>query len=89
MCTTSQSSPLKIASCKLTHIETTLSDMNAAIATLNGDYDKCLLCQYEEEVSNFKKELFETHNELLKLKLDSDDLMVKLGLSKKPSSTAQ
>ena len=37
-----------------------------------------MLRQYEEQLSDFKKELTETRNELLKLDLsDSDDLSVK------------
>ena len=80
VCTSSQlsTSPRKIASRKLARIEKTLSDMNLAVAALEGDPDSCLLRQYEEQVSDVKKELSDTHNELLKLELDdSDDLVIK------------
>ena len=57
------------------------------IATLDGGSELHLLHQYEEQVSDLKKELSDVRNELLTLGLEeSDDLNV--SLLKKPSLTA-
>ena len=63
---------------KLLRIEKALSDVDTAIATLDGESDPCLLHQYEEQVGDLKKELFDARNGLRTLRLDdSDDLVVK------------
>ena len=78
------SSPTKITSRKLTRIERALSNVDTTIATLDGGSELHLLHQYEEQVSDLKKELSDVRNKLLTLGLDeSDDLNVRQGTLEK------
>ena len=78
------SSPHKVIPCKLLRIEKALSDIDAAITTVDGESNPCLLHQCEEQVGDLKKELSDARNELLTLGLDdSDDLVIKQGILEK------
>ena len=71
--------PRRVASRRLAHVRKTVSDVSAAVVTLNGDSYDTHLHQYEERLIHLRKELSETRSSLLTLELDeSDDLNVQL-----------
>ena len=72
----SDSSSRKIASRRFAHLQKNLSSVSAAIGSLSGESDDvCLLCQYEEQLGDFEKELGDIRNSLLSLDLkESDEL---------------
>ena len=70
----------KIPSRKLTRLEKNLTSMNDQIKALTSDSgDSCLIHQFEEQVSDLKKELSSVRDSLLSLDLDdSDELSLSL-----------
>ena len=86
LCTSSlDSSPRKIASRRLSHLQKTLSTIGKAIASSDSTADPCLLRQYEEQLGDVKRELTDIRNSLLPLDLDEDDDLctTQSGLEKK------
>ena len=79
-CTSSDTTPRKVATRRLTHVKKTLSNVSSAIGMLSGDPDDTYrLRQYEEQLIDLKKELSETRSGLLTLELgESDDLTTQL-----------
>ena len=74
-CTPSSNPPLrKIASRGLSHLKKALSSVRTAIASSEeGSMDVCLLRQYEEELSDCKKQLADVRNSLMSLDLEELD----------------
>ena len=74
-CTPSSNPPLrKIASRGLSHLKKALSSVRTAIASSEeGSMDVCLLRQYEEELSDCKKQLADVRNSLMSLDLEESD----------------
>ena len=69
----------KIPSRKLAHLDKNLSSINDQIKSLGDPDDACLIHQFQEQVSDVKKELGSVHDSLLQLDLDdSDELNVTL-----------
>ena len=63
-CTSSDdSSSHKIASRRLANLQKNVSSVSTATASLSGYSDVCLLCQYKEQLSDFKKELGDICND--------------------------
>ena len=50
------SSSHKIVSQRIANLQKNLPSVSTAIGSLSGESDVCLLCQYEEQLSDFKKE---------------------------------
>ena len=74
LCTSSlDSSPRKIASRRLSHLQKTLSTIGEAITSSDVTADPCLLRQYEEQLGDVKRELTDIRNSLLPLD-EADDL---------------
>ena len=64
----------KIASRRLSHLQKSLSSVRMAITTSGEEpLDVCLLCQYEEQLNDCKKELADVRNSLLSLDLEEAD----------------
>ena len=64
----------KIASRRLSHLQKSLSSVRMAITTSGEEpLDVCLLRQYEEQLSDCKKELADVRNSLLSLDLEEAD----------------
>ena len=64
----------KIASRRLSHLQKSLSSIRMAITTSGEEpLDVCLLRQYEEQLSDCKKELADVRNSLLSLDLEEAD----------------
>ena len=75
VCTSSSdSSPREIASRRLSRLQKNLSSISTEIATLSGrPDDSCLLLQYEDQLSDCKKELTDVRNSLLPHDLEETD----------------
>ena len=75
LCTSfSEDSPRKLASRRLIHLQKSMSPISAAVAALSGEPDDtCLLQQYEEQLSDCKRELADLRSGLLSLDLDETD----------------
>lgn len=75
----------RIPSRRLTRLGKSLSSVTDQIESLTGDSpDTCLILQYEEQVSDLKKELVSVRDSLLTLDLDdSDELNVTVGTLEK------
>ena len=75
VCTSSSdSSPRKIASRRLSRLQKNLSSISTEIATLSGrPDDSCLLLLYEDQLSDCKKELTDVRNSLLPHDLEETD----------------
>ena len=73
----SDSGARKIASRRLAHLKSNLSAVNSAVTSLTVDSaERHLLHQYQEQLSNFKKELADIRYNLLSLGLkEGDDLL--------------
>ena len=59
---------------RCTRVESRLADTTAAVTSLSHD-DVCRLQQYQEQASDFKKEIAELSNTLLSLTLDGSDVL--------------
>ena len=75
ICTSSsETSPCKIASRRLSHLQRNLSSISAAITSLpGGPNDICILRQYQEQLGHCKKELADVRGSLLSLDLEEAD----------------
>ena len=66
--TPSYSTVRKLASWKLSHLQTNLSTVSTGIASLSDETaDVCLLYQFQEQVGDIKKELGDLRNSILSL----------------------
>ena len=77
-CTSSPDAPpRKIASRRLSHLQKNVSAINEAIPTLTGSSDDvCLLHQYQEQLSDYKREYTDVRGSLLTLDLEESDGLI-------------
>ena len=73
----SSSSSNQVALKRLTKMKKTLSSIDEAVTGLGSDSDNnCLLHQYQEQLSDLKKEMSDVNTRLLSLKLEDDDKLL-------------
>ena len=71
--------PRRIASRRLSHIQKSLSSVDDAIKALTGDSDDTfVLHQYEEQLTDYKRELSDVRTSLLSIDLDDGDELNRL-----------
>ena len=84
----SDANPRRIVSCRLAHIQRSLSSVNDAIRALTGDSDDTfVLRQHEEQLTDYKRELSDVHASLLSIDLNDGDELNQLLTWIKPCLT--